>query len=80
MLAEMNLIPITANDGKYIKSNSLKGELRKKEIIDSTLNKSITSWLGLRKDAAHPETKEINEGLIEPMIAGIRVFIEKYPA
>ena len=79
-LAEKNSIPITTNEGKYIKADSLNGELRKKEIIDSTLNKSITSWLGLRNDAAHPDKKEINEGLLEPMIAGIRVFIEKYPA
>ncbi len=79
-LAEKNSIPITTNEGKYIKADSLNGELRKKEIIHSTINKSITSWLGLRNDAAHPDKKEINEGLLEPMIAGIRVFIEKYPA
>lgn len=79
-LAERNSISITNDEGKYISADSLNGELRKKEIIDKTLNKSITSWLGLRNDAAHPDTKEINEGLIEPMIAGIRVFIEKYPA
>lgn len=79
-LAEKNSIPITKDDGEYVKAESLNGELRKKEVIDKTINKSITGWLGLRNDAAHPDTKEINEGLIEPMIAGIRVFIQHYPA
>ena len=79
-LAEKNSIPITKDDGEYVKSESLNGELRKKEVIDKTINKSITGWLGLRNDAAHPDSKEINEGLIEPMIAGIRVFIQQYPA
>ena len=79
-LAEKNLIAITKDDGGYINAEFLNGELRKKEIIDKTINKSITGWLGLRNDAAHPDTKDINEGLIEPMIAGIRVFIQQYPA
>ena len=79
-LAERNSIPITTDDGKYIKANSLSGALLKNNIIDKTMHNSVTGWLGLRNDAAHPDPKEINEGLIEPMIAGIRVFIEKYPA
>ena len=79
-LAEKNQIPITSDDGKYVKADSLNGYLLKNQIIDKTMNKSITSWLGLRNDAAHPDTKQINEGMIEPMIAGIKVFIVKYPA
>ena len=79
-LAEKNSIKITKDDGSYMNADTLNGELRKKEVIDKTTNKSITGWLGLRNDAAHPDTKEINEGLIEPMIAGIRVFIQQYPA
>ena len=79
-LAEKNSIPIITDEWKYINADSLNGELRKKGILDKTLNKSITSWLGLRNDAAHPDAKEINEGLIESMIAGIKVFIEKFPA
>ena len=79
-LAEKNSIPITTDDGKYIKANSLNGVLLKNNIIDKTMHKSVTGWLGLRNDAAHPDLKEINDGLIEPMIAGIRVFIQQYPA
>lgn len=79
-LAEKNSIPITKDDGGHINAEFLNSELRKREIIDKTINKSITSWLGLRNDAAHPDKKEINEGLIEPMIVGIRVFIQQYPA
>ena len=79
-LAEKSSIPLTKDDGGYINAEYLNSELRKKEVIDKTINKSITGWLGLRNDAAHPDTKDINEGLIEPMIAGIRVFIQQYPA
>ena len=79
-LAEKNSIPITTDEGKYLKAETLNENLLKNEIIDKTMKKHVTGWLGLRNDAAHPDTKEIKEGLIEPMIAGIRVFIEKYPA
>ena len=79
-LAEKNSIPITTDDGKYIKADSLNGDLLKNKIIDKTMHKSVTGWLGLRNDAAHPDSKEIKEGLIEPMIAGIKVFIQQYPA
>ena len=79
-LAEKNLISITKDDGGYINAEFLNGELRKKGIIDKTINKSITGWLGLRNDAAHPGTKKQNDGLIEPMIAGIKIFIQQYPA
>ena len=79
-LAEKNQIPITSDDGKYVKADSINGDLFKNQIIDKTMNKSITSWLGLRNDAAHPDAKQIDEGMIELMIAGIKVFIEKYPA
>ena len=79
-LAEKNQIPIKNEEGKYVNADSLNGNLLKNQIIDKTMNKSITSWLGLRNDAAHPDAKQINDGMIEPMIAGIKVFIEKYPA
>ena len=79
-LAEKNSIPITKDDGSYMNADSLNGELRKKGVIDKGLNQHITSWLGLRNKAAHPGKEKINEGLIEPMIKGIRVFIQQYPA
>ena len=79
-LAEKNQIPITSDDGKYVKADSLNGYLLKSQIIDKTMNKSITSWLGLRNDAAHPDAKQGDEGMIKLMIYGIKLFIEKYPA
>jgi hypothetical protein len=78
-LAEKNSISIK-NNGSYVRAESLNNDLYKNGIIDKTINKSITSWLGLRNDAAHPDSGDIEKGLIEPMIIGIRVFIEKYPA
>lgn len=78
-LAEKNSIPIVDEKGN-IKAENLKNEIYKNEIIDITFNKSITSWLGIRNKAAHPDPDGIDEGLIEPMIMGIRTLIEKYPA
>lgn len=79
-LAEKNQIPITSDDGKYVKADSLNGDLLKNQVIDKTMNKSITGWLGLRNDAAHPDAKQGDEGMIKLMIDGIKLFIEKYPA
>ncbi len=78
-LAQKHSIPIT-NEGSYVKAESLNSELYKAEAYDKTFNKMITSWLGLRNDAAHPDSNDLNDGLIEPMIMGVRNFIEKYPA
>ncbi len=78
-LAEKNSIPII-NDGKYKNADSLNNELYKNNIIDKTDNKSVTSWLGLRNDAAHPDSKEINGETVKLMIEGIKLFIKKYPA
>ena len=79
-LAEKNQIPIKNEERKYVNADSLNGNLLKSQIIDKTMNKSITSWLGLRNDAAHPDPTQIDEGMIKLMIDGIKVFIEKYPA
>lgn len=79
-LAEKNSIPIAKDDGSYLNADFLNGELRKKDVVDKNLNQHITSWLGLRNDAAHPDPKEIDARLVEQMILGIRVFIEKCPA
>ena len=78
-LAVKNSIPITKADGSYLNADFLNGELNKNKIIDKTISKSVTSWLGLRNDAAHSDTKEINAVLVKSMISGIRIFIEKYP-
>lgn len=77
-LSEKNSIFL--NDGKYVKADSLNGQLYSKNIIDKIFNKSVTSWLGLRNEAAHQEINTLNEELVDSMISGIRIFIEKYPA
>lgn len=78
-LADKNSIPIS-NDGKYKNADSLNNELYKNNIIDKTSSKSVTSWLGLRNDGAHPESKEIDEKNVKLIIEGIKLFIQKYPA
>lgn len=78
-MAQKNSIPIE-NSGKYVKAQNLNDQLKEAGVYDKTLQKVITGWLGIRNDAAHPSEDDINEGLLEPMILGIRNLIEKYPA
>lgn len=79
-LADKNSILIKDINGKYVKAETLNNLLYEKGIVDKSFHKSITAWLGLRNEGAHPGDKDITSGLIEPMIQGILVLIEKYPA
>ena len=78
-LAEKHSIPIQ-NDGKYVKAEMLNQQLVKSVAYDKTYQKSVTSWLGLRNDAAHPDNKEIHNEMVKLMIEGIRNFIQRFPA
>lgn len=78
-LADRNSIPII-NNAKYKNADSLNNELYKNNIIDKNDNKSVISWLGLRNDGAHPESKEIDGKNVKLMIEVIKLFIQKYPA
>ena len=78
-LAEKNSISIS-DAGKYKNADSLNGELHRNNIIAKTDSKSVTSWLGLRNDAAHPDSKEMDGENVKLVIKWIKLFIKKYPA
>ncbi len=78
-LAEKRSIPIQT-DGNYVTAEMLNQQLVKNGAYDKTYQKSITSWLGLRNDAAHPDPKELHREQVEPLIMGIRNFIQRFPA
>ena len=42
--------------------------------------KQITAWGDIRNNAAHAHYGKVNSGLVETMIAGIRLFMSTYPA
>ncbi len=81
-LATKNNIPITKDDGKYVRSEKLNEDLKGASIYDTTYLKHVSAWLDLRNKAAHPDDPEIDKkgDLVEAMISGIGNFILKFPA
>jgi hypothetical protein len=73
-----NGIEILELDGKTPKeANTLNAELYKKKIYEVLDNKSITSWLGLRNNAAHGEYKKYTQQQVEIMKQGVLDFINR---
>jgi hypothetical protein len=53
--------------------------LREKELIKKQDYKDITSWAGLRNNAAHGVWEEVNDrNKIEIMLTGVNLFIRQY--
>lgn len=53
--------------------------LRSGNLIEKQDSKDITSWGGLRNDAAHGRWEKVNDkSRIEIMLAGVNLFIRKY--
>ena len=83
-LTVKNSIPITKEDGSYIKAETLNSNLYTKKIIDKISLQKITSALGVRNTAAHPykdeNVNEVNKIDVESMILDIKNLLDKYPA
>lgn len=75
-------IKFTDKKGKVVlkKTSVLNSELYKIKIYNSTMQKQIITWLGLRNNAAHGQYSEYNKDDIDLMIKGIINFIALYPA
>lgn len=53
--------------------------LREAELIDKQDIKDITSWAGIRNDAAHGEWKKVEDGQqISIMLQGVNLFLRKH--
>ena len=81
-LATKNNIPITKDDGKYVRSEKLNEDLKGADVYDTTYLIHVSAWLNLRNKSAHPDDPEIDKkgDLVEAMISGIGNFILKFPA
>lgn len=64
-------------DGRYRKAEALNADLAKAEVYTKLDQKSVTSWLGLRNDAAHGNYANYTAEQVTIMIAAIRDFITR---
>ena len=62
-------------DGRYRKADALNADLARDEVYTKLDQKSVTSWLGLRNDAAHGNYANYTREQVTIMIAGIRDFV-----
>ena len=78
-LAEKVGIPV--QDGAtFRRAEVLNQDLAKNGVYGKPEQKSVTAWLGIRNDAAHPQESKSNDEMVRLMIEGIRNFIQRYPA
>lgn len=74
-----NSIDCEAN-GRPKKADSLNSELAAKDVYSKLDQKNVTSWLGLRNDAAHGNYGNYTQQQVALMIDAIRDFMTRNPA
>lgn len=62
------------------KADVLNAELAKANVYSKLDQKTVTSWLALRNDAAHGHYDRYEAGQVKLLVAGIRDFITRNPA
>jgi hypothetical protein len=74
-----NGIPIEAG-GKPKKAEALNAELAGNTVYSKLEQKNVTSWLGLRNEAAHGNYGSYDAAQVDLMMQSVRDFIARYPA
>jgi hypothetical protein len=62
------------------KLDAINAELAKAGVYGKTDQKQVTAWAGRRNEAAHAEWTKYSVEDVKVMLAGVRVFVSKYPA
>lgn len=75
-LCENSDIEVEA-DGRYRKADALNADLARDQVYTKLDQKSVTSWLGLRNDAAHGNYANYTSEQVAIMIAGVREFVAR---
>jgi hypothetical protein len=70
-------IATTLPDGKPKKADALNSELAAKNVYGKLDQKSVTSWLGLRNDAAHGHYDRYVAEQVRLMLLGVRDFTHR---
>lgn len=80
-LATKHGVSVVDAGGLPKKAETINQELDKANVyIAKTDLKNVTSWLGLRNDAAHGNYAKYLDGQVGLLIASVRDFMTRYPA
>lgn len=79
LLCDAHGIPTSAN-AKPKKADTMNAELAGAQVYNKNQQKIITGWLGIRNDAAHGKYGEYTAEQVEQYLAGVRDFINRFPA
>jgi hypothetical protein len=76
-LCDRAAIPTFLSDGKPKKADALNSELATKDVYSKSDQKSVTSWLGLRNDAAHGHYDKYTSEQVRILLLGVRDFTRR---
>jgi hypothetical protein len=79
-LCPKNQISTVQASGKYKKADSLNSDLATNTVYSKLDQKNVTSWLGLRNEAAHGNYSSYTEQQVVLMIQAIQEFMARHPA
>lgn len=79
-LCTKNDIEAKLPDGRWKKADTLNADLTREEIISKLTQKNVTSWLGLRNEAAHGNYGGYEAANVKIMLDGIGLFMMQHPA
>lgn len=78
-LADKALVSTTMPDGRPKSADVINSDLVKATIYHKTVQKNVTSWLGLRNDAAHGHYEKYEHANVRLMLDGISLFVQQHP-
>jgi hypothetical protein len=79
-LAAKNKIEVVDSEGARIKADTLNAELFKAKVYGALDQKTVTSWLQLRNDAAHADWEKFTFEQVKLMLPGVRQLVARFPA
>jgi hypothetical protein len=79
-LCDKQSIVVFKPDGTSKKADTLNSELTAANVYSKLDQKSVTSWLGLRNEAAHGNYTAYTTEQVKLMLQGVQNFASRYPA
>jgi hypothetical protein len=73
-------VPGKGGKQTHLMIDAMNAELARAGVYGKNDLKQVTAWAGIRNDAAHGQYGNYNEGQVEAMVRGIRLFLSNYPA
>jgi hypothetical protein len=79
-LCNKNGIAVQDGNGKYKRAELLNTELAGQDVYSKLDQKNVTSWLGLRNEAAHGNYTNYTAQQVSLMISAVQDFMIRHPA